>query len=342
MKVRTYALIILIAIIGGFARLSYGTGPSVDITQSWDAFLRQPMFRSPVRASRWYKGTLAGEVSASSTMTGTVSLQGALGFGSDPQQSLLHYKGTMGAYDINIDRLQEQHETFVRSQSTLLSGAAPQVFLHQLLGIISNTDDAFVHLRGFDSYNWLQYLLNPRSVFTALSGALSLPVAGCKSYNKCDILLDPDFLVSLPQTDPLMSFFQDIVQQQIRYDPIKQYITIDILQSRTASISGKIQGNKMELMRDRRGVVRELITVQHEVKNNHHVIMLTIEHDGEPKHARNIAYDVYPDGRDMSVHSLLTGKLFTLKGNWYDAGAFSAISKGTPLDIYGLLNAKNY
>lgn len=57
---------------------SYGTRPSVNVTQAWDAFLRQPIFRPPVRTDRRYEGALVGEVSPSSTMTGAIALQGAL------------------------------------------------------------------------------------------------------------------------------------------------------------------------------------------------------------------------------------------------------------------------
>lgn len=140
----------------------------------------------------------------------------------------------------------------------------------------------------------------------------------CKNKNACQIIIDTD-LLSLEQqkkgssSDPVLGFFQELIKQDVWYDPIQSLVTINLLQSRRSSISGKIGKDKLELLRDGRGLVREVISIKHEVENVRHTIWLDFEKDGDLEQSRKIVYDMYPDGRDMTVNSLLTGVVFDLK-----------------------------
>lgn len=349
---KTKTIIFFVWFFVGLSVLSYSRNQSplesINPALSRDKLLESKAFASPIKTGRRYEWRIHGTVDVgTSEHPYPADIDGVLGYGSSQEQLFLNYKGRIGNYDLNIDRLQEEGKVYIRTHSVVIgSGDEQQLFLSKLLGRLAQTNGKFVYLRDFDAMPWIGRVLQPQKVLQSVSEAISFNALECDlKKDICPLLVDPDMISSPTQTKDLFqlinAFMIWIDNQNIVFRPKKSTLEIQHLSDGTQDISATLDPNKLHVLYSTRGLLKSVYDIDHVVQGNTHTVDLQLDRQEHTLYSLRAKYELYPDGRDLKLDNMLSDTTIDIEGRWYDVGGYIPVQRGDAEDIYGILGTKN-
>lgn len=318
---------------------------SIDSQTAWKQFTSSSLFSSPVKQGRWYEGKIRGEIEVGEndgrSELRKLKVDGRLGFGGDSKQHFLHYKGVIWSYNLSMDRLWENGDVYVRSDAELISGAIGDSFVETLLGKITQTKGEYVYLRGFMPYQWIGLITQPDYVFALLSDYLSFDTQYC-DREKCQIILDTDLLLAKKlwvrgADNKLFELLKWVNKQKLYFYPQSHKFEIAQLSMVWQDIQGVVTSNMLDINYITRWLADRVYNIKHVVRANNHTIDFVLDQEGETIQSRRSYYELYPDGWNLTLDSMLSWVALHLEWEWFDLGTYLPIDKGNPIDVYGLL-----
>lgn len=348
LKPLLWTVVVLIIWVGCLVWCQRVDNSVVDPQTARQKFILGSSFSSPIKQWRRYEWRISGRVElrdgkGDEQNAPVVVISGTMWFGGDAKQKLLHYEWVLGPYSISIDRLQEDNNVYIRSASVLISGAVDNSFVQSLLGRLNNTQGGFVYLRGLVPTHRINLVATPQYIFTLLRDYITLDIQYCTA-KKCQIIIDTDLVntrdqsqVATTQQNKLLEWVGWVHKQAIFFYPKQAQLELVQLSTLWKDLQAKLTNDNLSVNYVTRWVTKRVYSIQHNVVSNVHTIDLELDQDGETLQSRRGIYEVYPDGWNMSVASMLSGIILDLQGERFDKGAYLPVDKWTPEDVYGLL-----